>query len=55
MKKINGRFGSKEFRVEANIYKSKEDKRKVERKTKKEIENEKKEAYKNVVLFLKFA
>jgi len=41
---IYGRFGSKEFRVEANIYKSKEDKVKVERKTKKEVENEKKEA-----------
>lgn len=40
---IYGKFGIKEFQVKANIYKSKEDKNKIERKTKKEVENEKKE------------
>jgi ribosomal protein S24E len=43
IKGIYGEFGSKEFKVKANLYKSKEDKNKIERKTKKEIENEKKE------------
>jgi len=41
---IYGEFGSKEFDVQANVYKSKADKEKVERKTKKEIETEKAEA-----------
>jgi ribosomal protein S24E len=40
---IHGEFGSKEFKIKANIYKSKEEKNKIERKTKKELENEKKE------------
>ncbi len=44
IKGIYGKFGAKEFRIEANVYKSKEDKNKIERKTKKEIEEEKKEA-----------
>lgn len=41
---IYGQFGSKEFKILANVYKSKEDKNKVERKTKKEVEQEKKDA-----------
>jgi len=41
---IYGEFGSKEFEVQANVYKSKADKEKVERKTKKEIEIEQKAA-----------
>lgn len=41
---IYGKFGSKEFKIKANVYKSKEDKIKTERKTKKEIEGEKKDA-----------
>jgi len=40
---IYGRFGMKEFKVKANIYKSGEGKSKIERKTKKEVENDKKE------------
>jgi ribosomal protein S24E len=44
IKGIYGKFGSKDFKVKANVYKSKEDKNKIERKTKKEIETEKKEA-----------
>jgi ribosomal protein S24E len=44
LKGIYGKFGSKEFKIKANIYNSKEAKSKVERKSKKEIENEKKEA-----------
>jgi ribosomal protein S24E len=44
LKGIYGKFGSKEFKIKANIYKSKEDKNKIERKTKKEVEGEKKEA-----------
>jgi len=44
IKGIYGKFGAREFRIEANIYKSKEEKSKIERKTKKEIEEEKKEA-----------
>jgi ribosomal protein S24E len=44
IKGIYGKFGSNEFKVEANIYKSKVEKDKIERKTKKEVENEKKEA-----------
>lgn len=40
---IYGKFGSKEFKIKANIYKSKEDRNKIERKTKKEVEGEKKE------------
>ncbi len=43
IKGIYGKFGVKEFQVKANIYKSKEEKNKIERKTKKEIETEKKE------------
>jgi ribosomal protein S24E len=41
---IYGEFGSKEFKIKANVYKSKEEKNKIERKTKKEVEGEKKEA-----------
>jgi ribosomal protein S24E len=41
---IYGKFGTKEFHVKANVYKSKEDRNKIERKAKKEIETEKKEA-----------
>lgn len=44
LKGIHGGFGSKEFKIKANIYKSKEDRNKVERKTKKEVTNEKNEA-----------
>ena len=44
LKGIYGEFGSKEFKIKANIYQSKEGKNKIEKKTKKEIENEKKEA-----------
>lgn len=43
IKGIYGKFGMKEFQVKANVYKSKEDKNKIERKTKKEIGSEKKE------------
>jgi ribosomal protein S24E len=43
IKGIYGEFGSKEFKVKANIYPSKEHRNKVERKTKKEKESEKKE------------
>jgi len=39
---IKGKFGVKTFRVKANIYHSKQEKEKVERKSKKEIEAEKK-------------
>lgn len=41
---IYGGFGSKEFKIEANIYQSKEERNKIERKTKKEVEKEKAEA-----------
>ena len=44
IKGIYGKFGTKEFQVKANVYKSKEDKNKIEKKTKKEIEAEKKTA-----------
>jgi ribosomal protein S24E len=44
LKGIHGKFGSKEFKINANIYKSKEDRNKIEIKTKQEAENEKKEA-----------
>jgi ribosomal protein S24E len=40
---IYGEFGSKEFKVKANIYPSKEHRNKIERKTKKEVEKEKAE------------
>lgn len=43
IKGIYGRFGIKEFKVKANVYKSGEGKSNIERKTKKEIEGEKKE------------
>jgi ribosomal protein S24E len=43
IKGVYGKFGMKEFQVKANVYKSKEDRNKIERKTKKEIEGEKKE------------
>lgn len=46
IKKIVGRFGSREFKVEANIYDSAEEKEKLEIKKKKEIEIEKKSAEK---------
>jgi ribosomal protein S24E len=39
---IKGKFGVKTFRVKANIYHSKQEKDKVEKKSKKEIEAEKK-------------
>lgn len=42
VKKIMGNFGSNTFRVEANIYETKEDLDFVEIKSKKEIEKEKK-------------
>lgn len=42
IKKIIGKFGSKTFSVEANIYSSKQDKDSIELKKKKEIESEKK-------------
>ena len=44
IKGIHGKFGLQEFKLEANIYKSKEDKDQVEIKKKKEIEAEKKAA-----------
>ena len=39
IKGIHGKFGLQEFKLEANIYKSKEDKDQLEVKKKKEIEN----------------
>lgn len=42
IKKIVGKFGSKTFSVEANIYSSKQDKDSIELKKKKETESEKK-------------
>jgi len=42
IKKIVGKFGSKTFSVEANIYSSKQDKDSIELKKKKEKESEKK-------------
>ena len=36
IRKIKGRFGSKNFIITANIYNSKEDKDKIEKKTKKD-------------------
>ncbi len=42
IKGIHGEFGTTTFKVTANVYKSKEDKDKIEKKTKKEIEAEKK-------------
>ena len=44
LKGIHGKFGSKTFRVRANVYNSAEDKEKTEPKTKKEVEAEKKAA-----------
>jgi len=44
IKKIVGKFGSKTFSVEANIYSSKQDKDSIELKKKKEIELEKRVA-----------
>lgn len=44
IKGIYGEFGTKSFKLKANIYKSKQDREKIERKTKKEIESEKKQA-----------
>jgi ribosomal protein S24E len=41
---IYGEFGVKRFKLKANVYKSGEEKNKIERKTKKEAEGEKKEA-----------
>ncbi|MDP2672392.1 MAG: hypothetical protein Q8O84_01105 [Nanoarchaeota archaeon] len=40
IKKIYGRFGSKTFRINANIYSSKEEKESIEPKSKKEKEAE---------------
>ena len=48
LKGIHGKFGSKVFRIEANVYSSAEDKEKTEPKTKKEIEEEKKAAEQKV-------
>lgn len=42
IKGIYGKFGTNNFKIEANIYPSKQDKEKIEHKTKKEIEAEKK-------------
>lgn len=39
IKKINGRFGSKVFLIETNVYESKEHKHKIEKKSKKIIVN----------------
>lgn len=44
IKKIQGNFGSKVFKISANIYPSKEEKENIEAKTKKEKETEKKSA-----------
>ncbi len=44
IKGVYGKFGVKEFLIKANVYKSKEEKNKIERKTKKELEEEKKAA-----------
>ena len=48
LKGIHGRFGSKNFTVKANVYYSIEDKEKIEPKSKKEKEEEKKAAETNV-------
>ncbi|MCF7910507.1 hypothetical protein K9L16_02435 [Candidatus Pacearchaeota archaeon] len=40
---IKGKFGSKEFEIRANLYKSKEDFEATEKKSKKELEAEKQE------------
>ena len=42
IKSIKGKFGSKKFNIEANIYSSEKDKNEVEIKKKKELEAEKK-------------
>jgi ribosomal protein S24E len=42
VKTLKGKFGSKDFVANVNIYKSKHEKDKIERKSKKEIEAEKK-------------
>lgn len=42
IKGIYGKFGTNKFNIKANIYSSKEEKEKIEIKTKKEIEAEKK-------------
>lgn len=39
---VYGKFGVQSFEIKANVYHSKQDKDKIERKTKKEIEAEKK-------------
>ena len=44
IKKIQGNFGSKVFKISANIYPSKEEKENTEAKSKKEKEAEKKSA-----------
>ena len=44
VKGVYGKFGSKEFKVIANVYKTKQDKEKTEVKTKQEKEAEKKAA-----------
>ena len=48
IKGIQGRFGSNEFKIEANIYPSKGDRDSVELKKKKDVESEKKLAEANV-------
>lgn len=42
IKGVYGKFGTKEFRILAHVYKSKQDKEKIETKTKQEKEAEKK-------------
>ena len=48
LKGIHGKFGTHEFRIEANIYDSKQTKDKVELKKKKEAETEKRKAEENI-------
>ena len=44
IKKIAGKFGSRVFKISANVYSSKEEKESIEAKSKKEKEAEKKSA-----------
>lgn len=44
IKKVSGKFGRNTFLIVANVYKNKQDKEKIEPKTKKELEQEKKAA-----------
>src|SRR3989338_1991569 len=47
IKKIYGRFGSKTFRINANVYSSKNEKKEIETKSKKKKKNPKKKLKKN--------